>query len=71
MEKVKTDFLFAQPSGLSGASRVFDLWASFDDYNRSETPLEADATAIAADWLVIGQDIFDAMEQYESEEKAA
>ena len=71
MEKVKTDFLFAQPSLMSGASRVLDLWATFDDYNRSDTPFEADAKAIAADWIVVGQDVLDAIEQYESEQEAA
>lgn len=71
MEKVKTDFLFAQPSLTAGASRILDLWGVFDDYNRSDTPLEADAKAIAADWLIVGQDVLDAIEQYESEEKAA
>jgi hypothetical protein len=71
MEKVKTDFLFAQPSFKSGAGRVLDLWGVLDDYNRSDTPLEADAKAIAADWLVVGQDILDAIEKHESEQKAA
>jgi hypothetical protein len=71
MEKVKTDFLFAQPSLMAGASRILDFWGVFDDYNRSDTPMEADAKAIAADWLVVGQDVLDAIEQYESEEKAA
>jgi hypothetical protein len=71
MEKVKTDFLFAQPSFMAGAARVLDLWATFDDYNRSETPAEADAKALAADWLVAGQDIRDAINQFESEQRAA
>jgi hypothetical protein len=71
MEKVTTDFLFAQPTFTSGAARVLDLWGTFDDYNRSETPSEADAKAIAADWLVAGQDILEAIEQYESEYRAA
>jgi hypothetical protein len=69
--KVKTDFLFAQPSFASGASRILDLWGVWDDYNISATNLEADEKAIAADWLVVGQDVADAMEQYESELKAA
>ena len=67
MKKVKSDFLFAQPSFASGAARVLDLWGEFDDYNRSETPAEADAKAIAADWFVVGQDILDAIEQHESQ----
>jgi hypothetical protein len=70
-KKVKTDFLFAQPSFASGAARVFDLWGVFDDYNISETTMEADERAIAADWLIVGQDISDAMEQNETELKVA
>ena len=58
-KKVKTDFLFAQPSFVSGVARVFDLWGWFDEYNRSDSPSEVDAKAIAADWFVIGQDICD------------
>lgn len=71
MERVKTDFLFAQPSFTSGAARILDLWGIFDDYNGSETPAEADAKALASDWLVAGQDILDAIEEYESQQKAA
>jgi hypothetical protein len=71
MKNIKSDFLFAQPSFASGAARVLDLWGELDDYNRSETSLEADAKAIAADWFIIGQDIYDAIEQHESECKAA
>ncbi len=71
MEKVKTDFLFAQPSFISGAARVLDLWGVLDDYNISATPMEADEKAIASDWLVAGQDIYDAIEQNESELKVA
>ena len=72
MEKaVKTDFLFAQPSFASGAARVLDLWGSFDDYNISESPLEADGKAIASDWLIVGQELCDAFEQQEEELKVA
>jgi hypothetical protein len=66
-KKVQSDFLFAQPSFVSGASRVIDLWAQLDDYNRSDTPAEADAKALAADWIIVGQDILDATDQCESE----
>jgi hypothetical protein len=71
VKKVQSDFLFAQPSFGSGAARVFDLWGQFDEYNRSDTPVEADAKAIASDWLVVGQDIYEAIEHYESECSAA
>jgi hypothetical protein len=68
---VKSDFLFAQPSFMSGASRVIDLWGQFDDYNRSDTPAEADAKAIAADWLVVGQDILEILQKSDSDVTAA
>ncbi|HTW62871.1 MAG TPA: hypothetical protein VMD55_13775 [Terracidiphilus sp.] len=71
VKKVKSDFLFAQPSLASGAARAFDLWGRLDEYNRSNTPFEADSKAIAADWFVIGQDIYDAIEYHESECKVA
>jgi len=69
--KVKSDFLFAQPSFASGAARVFDLFGQFDEYNISDTTAEADAKAIAADWIVVGQDMSDAIEQSDSEMRAA
>jgi hypothetical protein len=69
--KVKSDFLFAQPSFASGAARVLDLWGKFDVYNVSVTPSEADANAIAADWFVVGQDILDAVEHGNAECKVA
>jgi hypothetical protein len=59
--KIQSDFLFAQPSYASGAARLVDLWGQFDDYNRSDSPAEADANAIAADWLIVGQDLSDAI----------
>lgn len=61
--RVKSDFLFAQPSFASGAGRILDLWGRFDDYNFSETPEEADSNALASDWIIVGQDLCDAMKQ--------
>lgn len=71
VKKVKSDFLFAQPSFASGAVRILDLFGQFDQYNMSATPVEADAKALAADWFVVGQDIADAVEQHESQKSAA
>jgi hypothetical protein len=56
-----SDFLFAHPSVLSGIGRVLDLGGVFDDYNVSETPMEADARALRADWAAVGKDLIDAM----------
>jgi hypothetical protein len=64
-KNAQTDFLFAQPSFASGIARTLDLWAQFDDYNQSETGTEADASAIASDWIVIGQDMTEALEEFD------
>jgi hypothetical protein len=69
-KKVQTDYLFAQPSFASGAARVLDLWGTFDEYNRSATPQEADGKAIAADWLIVGQALCDAVD-YQEDQKVA
>lgn len=59
-KKSQSDFLFAQPSFLSGAARVLDMAGSFDRYNSSDDP---DSLAIASDWYVIGGDLRAALEQ--------
>jgi hypothetical protein len=69
--RVKSDFLFAQPSFASGVARTLDLFGEFDQYNMSATPAEADAKAIASDWFVVGQDLAEAIEQEESQSSAA
>ncbi len=61
-KRYTTDFLIAQPSFLSGAARIFDLFGTFDDYNESSSPGEADARAMNNDWNVILQDLRDAVD---------
>lgn len=67
LKRTQSDFLYAQPSFASGAAGSIDLWGILTDYNTSSTTEEADAAAIAADWCVVGQDIFDAMQSISSE----
>lgn len=62
--KFKTEFLFANPSFASGAARLLDFGGTFDRYNNSATPKEADLNAMIADWAMVGDDICDAMEQF-------
>lgn len=59
----RTDRLFAMPSILSGAARVLDLGDTFTEYNISRTPEEADMKALAADWGVISDDLWEAFHQ--------
>jgi hypothetical protein len=58
-----TDSLFACPSFASGAARVLDLGGTFDEYNSSPTPDDADAQALWSDWAVVGQDMHLAIEE--------
>ena len=70
--KVKSGFLYADPSFLSGAARTLDLYGLYDAYNVSTTPVEADARALAADWIITGQDLQDAIDDFQSQtEKVA
>jgi hypothetical protein len=73
IKRVQTDFLFSQPSFLSGMASSIDMWGELNAYNVSAEGKQADENAIAADWLVVGQDIFDALQQQalESEQTAA
>lgn len=68
LKRVQSDFLYAQPSFASGAASALDLWGVLTEYNSSSTAEEADTAAIAADWCVVGQDIFDAIQSVSSEE---
>jgi len=49
------------PSFLSGIARIFDIGATFNDYNKSDNPFEADYKAIQSDWMMIGKDIENSM----------
>lgn len=69
--KVKSDFLVASPSLLSGSARLFDFYGLYDAYNTSADDAQADAMATFADWLVVGQDIQGALEQAEELKKCA
>ena len=65
MNKVRSDFLFATPTFVSGAARVLDLYGVLDAYNVSETGQEADYKALHSDWSIAGQALFSAMKQFE------
>jgi hypothetical protein len=65
MEKQKrytSGFLFSSPSFLSGAGTVFNLGGNYYRFNSSETGFESDEIAIENDFRMVGQDIFDVIE---------
>ena len=61
----RSDFLFAQPSFVSGVARLLDWYGLYDAYSTSCTGREADYKALSSDWQMIGQDIRDAMAVFE------
>ena len=60
-----SDFLFARPSFLGGASRVLDLFGTLQEYNRSLTPEIADQRAMLSDLRAIGADFKQVIKQSE------
>jgi len=65
-DRVQSGFLYSDPSFLSGLSRTLDMYGLYDAYNRSSTPAEADTRAIASDWLIVGQDLQEAIDDFQS-----
>lgn len=53
-----TGLLYSQPSLTEGLARVLDVGGTFDVYNYSTTPAEADQLAITSDWYSIGGDLY-------------
>lgn len=64
VKKNKGFSLFAAPNFLSGLSRVFDISSTINVYNDSQSPEEADFRALQSDWIVVGDDIREAVSQY-------
>jgi len=59
-----SDFLFAQPSLISGLGRCLDIGGTYDGYNVSATPEQADSRALAADFAATGGDMRSALKQF-------
>jgi len=54
-----TTYLTAKSSFLTGAASAFNLAGNFYPYNTSATPEEADARAMRADMMAVGEDFND------------
>ena len=57
MNVASTFFLFARPSFWEGVARILDFGNVLTEYNKSLTPQQADALAMRADWVTVGEDI--------------
>ncbi len=62
-----SDFLVVQPSVLNGIARNLDLFATFTDYNISDSPKEADYRALIHDARAIYKDMQAALDSFEKE----
>ncbi len=60
--RMTSDFLVPMSSLLTGAATIFNLGGGFFEYNDSDNSEEADLTALASDWMMIGQDFRDALD---------
>jgi hypothetical protein len=58
-----TDLLYARPSFLEGAVRLFDFAGALNVYNESLTGDEADFRALRADWYAVGQDVYEVLQR--------
>ena len=65
---MRTDYLFATPSFLSGVARLLDLSGRSGVYNDSDDEALADARAVYSDWRMVGQDLAGAMTVVEREQ---
>lgn len=56
-EDIRTDFLTARSSFLTGFGSAINIAGNYYLYNISPTPAEADELALKADWERVGEDI--------------
>jgi len=59
-----TDFLTPKSGFWVGLGSVVNIGGDYYLYNRSETPVEADARGLGADWCIVGQDIAYALKHH-------
>ena len=62
-----TELLYAEPSIWEGFARILDIAGDFDDYNYSESDLEADMIALASDWYAVGADLHRAINRFKDQ----
>ncbi len=58
-----SELLYARPSFFSGMARILDMGAIFDSYNTSENTNIADYNALKSDWLAVGVDIKNSIQE--------
>lgn len=61
-----SDFLFSTPNFLVGAGSVMNIAGNYYSFNESESESEADAKAIENDFRMVGQDIYNVLNDSKS-----
>jgi hypothetical protein len=61
MGSVRTDFLTADSSFVTGMATAVNLAGNFYGYNYSGDGIEADKRALRSDWGMVGKDLADSM----------
>lgn len=60
-------FRFARPSLLDGSAQIFSFGGTLrDDYYPSGDGYEEDILAMMSDWISVGQDMQDAIDEFRS-----
>jgi hypothetical protein len=61
--------LYAVPSFWEGVARLMDMMGMLNEYNYSNTPVEADYRAIWSDWVMVRQDLMQAVVQFKRQHR--
>lgn len=59
--------LYAKPSLWEGMARLLDVMGTMNEYNYSDSEIEADYKALLSDWEAVGHDIETAIEHFDKE----
>ena len=62
--------LFARPTFLEGAARIFDFAKVLQSYRYDMIEHEADTNALTNDWMAVGDDLRHAIRTYERQPRA-
>lgn len=57
--------LYAMPTFLEGVARSVDIGDTLTEYNTSENGTAADLQALRSDWLAVGNDLREAISQFD------
>ena len=59
-------YLYSAPSYLSGFARLLDFGNTYDHYNRTPSPNQADALGVLWDWAAVASDMRKAIATFEA-----